>query len=483
MNAALKMFLASSCIGATIAGAQAPALNPIRHIVVVIQENRTPDSLFQTILTWPGITPSNYDIASSGKDSKGKTIALAPVALGVPYDLGHSHPSFVAMYDGGKMDGADKIMCSGTCPSHPQYRYIDNSSGILNPYLELATEYGWANSMFQTNQGPSFPAHQFLFGGTSAPSASLDAAGSYVAENYSSPKGANYNGFSDVGCLAPVGEWNFLIQPDGSEKKFSNQKLGTFCFSRPTMASLLDQSGLSWKYYAQTQTGNPNGSNPGGSIWNAPNSIRSICVPDSTYTNCTGAEWAANVDLTPADVLTDINNCKLANVSWVTPDGKNSDHAGDVRNTGGPSWVAAIVNAIGNSKSCDGSGYWYDTAIVVTWDDWGGWYDHVAPPILANPFGGYQYGFRVPLLVVSAYTPKAYVSNDILDFGSILRFIEGTFSLTQGALKFADERTTTDLQTFFDFQKPPRQFKQIAAPLDANFFINDTSPPEAPDND
>jgi phospholipase C len=74
----------------------------------------------------------------------------------------------------------------GHLPEQPQFRYVDHSSGILNPYLDLATQYGWANYMFQTNQGPSFPAHQFIFGGTSAPSAADDAAGIFAAENMSS---------------------------------------------------------------------------------------------------------------------------------------------------------------------------------------------------------------------------------------------------------------------------------------------------------
>ena len=108
------------------------------------------------------------------------------------------------------------------------------------------------------------------------------------------------------------------------------------------------------------------------------------------------------------DVLADISNCNLRSVSWVIPGGQNSDHAGDPNNTGGPAWVAAIVNAIGNHPSCpNGEVYWHNTAILITWDDWGGWYDHEPPTILPLPQGDYQYGFRVPLIVVSAYTPAA----------------------------------------------------------------------------
>ena len=74
--------------------------------------------------------------------------------------------------------------------------------------------------------------------------------------------------------------------------------------------------------------------------------------------------------------------------------------------------MANIVNAVGNSTCTnpDGSSYWNSTAIIVTWDDWGGWYDHERPMIEASPQGGYQMGFRVPLIVVSAYTPAGYIT-------------------------------------------------------------------------
>jgi len=146
--------------------------------------------------------------------------------------------------------------------------------------------------------------------------------------------------------------------------------------------------------------------------------------------------------------------------------------------------VASIVNAIGAATTCDGgAGYWSDTAILITWDDWGGWYDHEPPTILPAPLGDYQYGFRVPFIVVSAYTPAAYVNNERLDFGSSLRFIEGVFNIPEGALSFADARATSDLSNFFQFTQSPRSFQKIPARFDAEYFIRDKTPPEAPDND
>jgi phospholipase C len=141
------------------------------------------------------------------------------------------------------------------------------------------------------------------------------------------------------------------------------------------------------------------------------------------------------VDLNPADVLRDIKSCHLRSVSWVIPSGHNSDHA-NLTDGGGPSWVASIVNAIGNQPQCpnETTTYWNNTAIFITWDDSGGWYDHEPPTILAQPQGDYQYGFRVPLIVVSAYTPKGYIDHGRHDFGSILRFIQHNFGIAEGAL-------------------------------------------------
>ena len=222
-----------------------------------------------------------------------------------------------------------------------------------------------------------------------------------------------------------------------------------------------------------------------GGIWMAPNAIGHICVAVSQ--NCTGQEWTSNVDLNPSDVLSDIStNCNLRGVSWVTPDGLNSDHMGNVKNTGGPSWVASIVNAVGNSpctNPSDGSSYWDSTAIIILWDDWGGWYDHEPPTIEASPQGGYQIGFRVPLIVMSAYTPPGFISNSPEDFGSVVRFIERNFGIMEGALTFADARGTGDLTEFFSLGTPPRRFKAINAPLSASDFLSAKPSGIPPDDD
>ncbi|HUK90095.1 MAG TPA: alkaline phosphatase family protein, partial [Blastocatellia bacterium] len=168
---------------------------------------------------------------------------------------------------------------------------------------------------------------------------------------------------------------------------------------------------------------------------------------------------------------------------WVTPSCANSDHA-NCNDGGGPDWVASIVNSIGNAGSCDGGeGYWRDTAIVITWDDWGGWYDHEPPTILPGPAGDYQYGFRVPLIFVSAYTPGGLIDNLRHDFGSILRFVEHNFGVPEGALNFADARSETDLTSFYDLGLAPRPFRSIVTKKSIRSFLEDKRPQTPPDDD
>ena len=415
-----------------------PPANPaaIQHVVVIFQENRTPDNLFHGL--------ANADIASSGVNSSGQTIPLAPLSMVTNFDLSHTHTAFNNMYDNGKMDGADKIsvLCqpgaSNCPPPNAQFTYVNPSE--VAPYFQLAQKYTFGDRMFQTNQGPSFPAHQVIISGTSAPSATSNL---FAAENT--------NGAA-AGCAAPATAWVWLIDPTGQE----SSKMYP-CFEHSTLTDLLDQAGLSWKYYSPLA----------GSIWTAPNAIQHICAPANSQ--CAGADWTNNVVLNNTQVLTDISNGQLATVSWVIPTGQASDHP-SFTDGSGPSWVASIVNAIGNSS------YWSDTAIIITWDDWGGWYDHVAPKIINS----YEYGFRVPLIVVSPYARPGYVSHVVHDFGSILKFIEKTFNLP--SLGYADA-LADDLSDCFDFAQKPQPFQMIRAAKGAEYFLNNQQIALDPDDD
>ena len=432
----------------------------IQRVVIIFQENRTPDNLFQD----PVLIARGADIASSGTNSLGQSIPLMPIDLGINgskplrYDLDHSHAGFTAMYDGGKMDGADKIGCSPApntvCPPNPQFMYTLPAD--VQPYFAMAEQYTFGDRMFQTNQGPSFPAHQFILSGTSAPTATSVL---FAAEN-------SFNSqVSPTGCISPAGTTVAMIDQFGSETAVAPQYP---CFEHPTLTDLLDTQGLTWRYY----TPNP------GSLWSAPDAIEHICQQkniNGTLT-CTGPIWTANVVIPQSQVLADIANGQLAQVTWVIPNGLDSDHAKGTDGSG-PSWVAAIVNAIGNSA------YWSNTAIIITWDDWGGWYDHVAPKVISDGVSwgsGYVYGFRVPLIVMSPYAKAGYISHVTHDFGSVLKFIETTYSLP--SLGYADV-AADNLSDCFDLTQPPITFQTIAAPLAPAYFTNTKRPLTAPDDD
>jgi phospholipase C len=434
--------------------------NKVQHVVIIFQENRTPDNLFHDQV----LMNAGADIANSGLNSTGQTVQLAPISLGVAYDISHSHEAFQTMYDGGKMDGADLINVNcegGPCPPpNPEYFYVNPSE--VQPYFQMAEQYTFGDRMFQTNQGPSFPAHQFIISGTSAPS---PGSTSFVADNAAGIPNAG----DDTGCTAPPAENVRTVDAAGNDAG----KIYP-CTDHPTITDELDAKSISWRYYTPTA----------GSLWTGPNAIQHLCGPNATPPNataCIGTDWVNHVVLyttdAPAPILTDIANGQLPTVSWVIPASPNSDHAGNPATTGGPSWVASIVNAIGNSS------YWANTAILVTWDDWGGWYDHVAPKVIndGTSWGsGYVYGFRVPLIVISPYAKAAYISHVNHDFGSILHFVEETFSLQ--SLGYADA-FADDLSDCFDFNRAPLVFTTINAPLNAAHFLHDRTPPAGPDDD
>lgn len=404
----------------------------IDHVVIIFQENRTTDNLFHG---FPGA-----DIADTGLDSQGNTITLQPRPLADDYDIGHAHGAFTVSYDDGRMDGFDKVPAacdeSGdtTClPPNPAYAYVNPED--VAPYFELAQRYVFADRMFQTNQGPSFPAHQYIISATSQPDASSPL---FASENpFDRATGVN----NEAGCDAPDTSQVPLIDASGDEHHFVYP-----CFEHQTLMDLLDERMISWRYYTPSDR----------SIWNGPAAIAHLR---------NGPGWN-NVIIPQTQVLSDIAAGNLAQVTWVMPSAQASDHA-RVNDGSGPSWVASIVNAIGNSS------YWDDTAIVIAWDDWGGWYDHVPPSSIYNQ---YEYGFRVPMIVVSPYAKAGYVSHVTHDFASIVKFVEAVFDLP--TLGYADLRSD-DLSDCFDFAQTPMPFETVPSSLHAGDFLLQEHPPSS----
>ncbi len=400
--------------------ARGPELpTPIRHVVVIVQENRTPDYLFQAMAS------HGADIGHEAITYEGEVVRLHEVSLAAPYDLGHNHASFLndcnLQADVCAMNGFDR----GRQPKYHLQPFGYAPAPEVRPYAEMAIRYAFADRMFQSNQSGSFPAHQFLVSGTAS---ALPVSQDEVS---SDPFDRRNRAPAPAGCDAPPPSVVSTIDPhDGSPGPTPFP-----CFERPVLSDFLDLAGVSWRYYQQ---------HLGPGLWHAFDAIRHVRY---------GRDYD-RVVTPPETILTDVSRGNLPGMSWVMPaDGPHSDHSGN-GSAAGPSWVAAVVNAIGTSK------YWNDTAILVVWDDWGGWYDHVKPPQMHDY---YELSFRVPLVVISPYAKPAYVSHVQYEFGSILAFCEETFGIPKGALGATDVRAN-DLSDIFDFSQAPRAFVRIRAP-------------------
>jgi phospholipase C len=393
-----------------------------KHVVVIVQENRTPDNLFNGL---PGA-----DTVRQGRNSQGQYVNLQAVSLSASFDIEHTHKAFSREYARGNMNGFDLVgsHCGGTCPPADVRAYGYVKSDQTRPYFDMAEQYAFADRMFESNQGPSFPAHLYIVSGSSKPDpySTLD-----IAENPRVPSGG-----STGGCDSPPGSLVALIDEYGNESDYTYP-----CSGETSIFNALEEKQRTWHYYQ---------AHGGSGLWNAADALRTIRY---------GSGYDTDVTYPPTQFYKDVKARRLADVSIVTPTADNSDHAG-ITNRTGPSWVASVVNAVGKSA------YWNDTAIFVTWDDWGGWYDHVAPQI----YNSYELGFRVPLIVISPYTPRGYVSHTQHEFGSILKFIEEDFGLE--SLGTTDARAD-DLADCFDFQQQPRRFVHIDAPRsEADFLRN-----------
>ncbi|HEX3671561.1 MAG TPA: alkaline phosphatase family protein [Candidatus Cybelea sp.] len=393
----------------------------IKHIVYIVQENRSFDNLFQG---YPGA-----DTVSSGKDSYGHTIQLQPVSLNAWYVIDHSAESMFKACNGtGKLPGTDCRMNGfNKEPSgyvrgikYPQYVYATHKD--TKPYFDMAHEGVVADRMFQSQLDESFVAHQYIIAAQADWSVDLPG-GTWGCG------GGSYDKVATVTVTRSV--YGPEIKP---------------CYDYQTLGDELDKAHLSWRFYAATY-GSP--SSDAGAEWSGYMAVKHIRYgPD--WKNVISPDWK---------FITDVRHGTLANFTWITPVCDYSDHV-NCPGGYGPSWVAALVNTVGASK------FWDSTAIFVQWDDWGGLYDHVPPPYKDRD----SLGFRVPLVVMSPYAKKNYVSHVQYETASVLRFAEDLWGL--GQLAKADKRANSPGIDCFDFSQKPRPFVKIAAPHDAKFFMH-----------
>jgi phospholipase C len=400
----------------------------ISHVVFIIQENRSFDDMFQG---YPGA-----DTVKSGKDSYGNTIQLRPIGLAIPYDVDHSAEAFFEACNGtGKIPGTDCRMdgfnleqASGG-PPNPQYVYVPHKDS--KPYWDMAREWVVSDRTFTSQLDESFVAHQYTIAAQ-----------------------------ADHTVNIPTGQWGCgggrrdKIATIGRDRTIGGEFVKP-CFDYRTLADELDAAGLSWRYYASTYG---SGGSSGAAAWSGFQAVKHI-RDGPGWKNVISPNWK---------FITDVRAGKLAGFTWVTPVCDDSDHVACFGGYG-PSWVAALVNTVGQSK------FWDSTAIFVIWDDWGGIYDHVPPPYVGRD----GLGIRVPLLIISPYAKQHYVSHVQYETASVLRFAEDLFGLHQ--LHTADARAMSPARDCFDFKQKPRAFVKIHAPKPPRFFMHQNGNEPAPD--
>ena len=433
--ALLTLFTLASCstppssvqsLPATNAGAQSmatlernsgTAASKLKHIVIIIQENRSLDNLFN------GFCVKTNVCANTVTTDPVSGTPLVQESLAAPFDPFHDRSQFVIEYDNGKMDGFPKggVVCSksqfDTCP-YTVFSYVPSSETTI--YQQLSTVDGQlSDETFQTNQGPSFPAHLYAIGGQS---------GGYVAPDHD----AITSGSGTCGKQKQVKTVDMTVPYPGKAGP-----LIPSCMDFKTVFDLLANKGHTWRYY----------SNSAASFWSAPQSIQHL------YNS-------PNFVVPSTKFLTDVAAGTLADVTFVMPDSyEDSDHPGLITNPAdGPNWVGSLVNAVGESQ------FWDSSAIIVWWDDWGGFFDHVKPtPGLIPSWGGtpnpYEVAFRVPMIVVSPYAKLGKINHVKRTFMSAIRLIESTFKA--GTLNTTDKYEPDDLSPMFDFTQNPRPFVPV----------------------
>ena len=371
--------------------------NPIKHIVFFIKENRTFDNYFGT---YPGA-----DGATTAIDSQGNSVPLMHQKDQIP-DISHSYVDARLAWDNGRMDQFDLIPVRKT--STQAYNpYANNSltqfyqSDIPN-YWQYAQNFVLGDHMFSSLIATSYPNHLYTV-----------AAQSDGAIDNPSPTAPG------VGWGCDVANQKVEVMNQKGHTSFV-----TACFNMRTLADELDAKGYTWRYYA------PN-AGQAGYQWSIFNSVKHIRY---------GPDWKNVVPV--AQFLSDASSGNLPTVSWIVTPSAVSEHA-PASVCIGENWTVQMLNTLMQG------GAWPSTAVFLTWDDFGGYYDHVPP----QQIDGYGLGFRVPLLIISPYAKKGYIDHTSYEFSSMLHFAEVELGLS--TLTKRDKGADT-MMGAFDFNQQPR---------------------------
>jgi phospholipase C len=406
----------------TAAGSPTPVDTPIQHVVIIIQENRSVPNLFAG---YPGADAPTFGFGSKHPKTR---IPLQPIDFSPPADVNHYWAAGITEWNNGAMNGFDRVPVGKPLPPTYMYSYVRRP--LVKPYWDMAQQYVFDDHMFPTEFGPSFTAHQNLIAGSTeiTPGEAL----------VDMPDDPSQHTRGD--CDAPKGTTTNLIT---STREYLKGKGPFPCLDYPSAADVLDPANVSWKFYRSFWPG-------GASIWDAFGAIRKVRY---------GPDWQHDVSQSNFEILKDAAAGTLPNVSWVIPTLQDSDHPG-AGSDRGPSWVANVVDAIGTGPE------WSSTAIIVVWDEWGGWYDDVPPP--NEDYRGL--GIRVPCLIISPYARKGYVDHRQYESGSVLKTVEEIFHT--GYIGTTDVRSN-DMLDAFDFSQKPRRFRVIHAKYSQSDFLTE----------
>jgi phospholipase C len=367
---------------------------PIEHVVFLIKENRTFDNLFGT---FPGANGVSF-----GYD-RGVRRPLTPGTDGSigSEDIPHCYTCSLEAWNHGKMDGFNQGVVAD------RWAYTQLHRAQLPNYWHWARQYVLADNFFSSAQGPSFPNHLYAI-----------AAQSGGAHDNPRRTG-RFRSSNTFGCDAPNGQTVTIVDSEGHEKHVQP------CFDFTTEGDLLTDARIDWAYYAARP-------DQLGYIWSAYSAVRHIRET---------REWSRHV-LPVDDLVGDIKADRLPPVTWISPRYEVSEHP-QYNFCLGENWSTQVIDAIMRSPM------WKDTAVFVTWDDYGGFYDHEPPPQV----DGFGFGIRVPLLVISPYANHGVIDHRLGEFSSVLRFIENNWGLTQLTDR---DRDAMDLSYDFDFTQRPR---------------------------
>jgi phospholipase C len=405
-------------------------LNSIQHFVFIVKENRTFDNYFGA---FPGA-----DGATTGQLSTGEIIPLGRTPDATPRDIGHGWLQSLLGTNYGRMDKFDLIEINKTqaCTLNGDYLCLSQllEADIPN-YWAYARNFVLADHAFSSMQSDSFPNHLYTVAAQSGGAVGNPSFSNFV-----------------WGCDAPS---NITVPVQDAEGHLTNKFP---CFDFPTLADSLETAGVSWKYYA------PGYGKP-GYIWSALDAVNHIRNTSL---------WTSHVVETDQFIV-DALSGNLPAVSWIVTGDNDSDHPPH-SSCVGENWAVSQVNAVMQGPN------WGSTAIVMTWDDFGGFYDHVPPP-QSDEFG---LGLRVPLLIISPFAKPGYISHTTYEFSSFLKLVEERFGLAPLADRDA---AASDMLDSFDFTQQPlpplvlsARHCPVVSPLQYNFLpqlVGTTSPAAA----